>query len=344
MPTIRVILLTYRRPHLLARALRGLLAQTFRDWVCELHNDDPADGRPKEVLDSVAPGDARFTYVRHGETWGATRCFNYCFNAGPEPFISLLEDDNWWEPGLLATLQSRISSDPRLQLVFSNMRLWQEERDGGWTNTGRVIWPHAPEFRQFEWPVVLQAFDAIHSNGPMLFRSAPDGRTSIPPKTPFVGVESVRERTIDRIGLVGEPLANFALTLSTARDQNRVTWIETRLRLACSFFSTVPLSDDAWRDTWARATREQRNLLLLVAVAGVCRGRIVRLAGPLDILLFLRSFFGSIRANVRGLRFRTTNRAIWDWILAHSAQRTGAARSRGWQELGPGSLMRKTDP
>ena len=49
MAKVRVYLLTYRRNHLLPRALKSLLAQSFTDWVCELHNDDPADLFPARL-------------------------------------------------------------------------------------------------------------------------------------------------------------------------------------------------------------------------------------------------------------------------------------------------------
>src|ERR1700739_258820 len=38
---VRVFVPTYRRPKLLPRALDSLLAQTFTEWECEVHNDDP---------------------------------------------------------------------------------------------------------------------------------------------------------------------------------------------------------------------------------------------------------------------------------------------------------------
>ena len=48
MTAIRVYLLTCRRPELLRRALRSLVAQTFTDWVCEVHNDAPDDGGERD--------------------------------------------------------------------------------------------------------------------------------------------------------------------------------------------------------------------------------------------------------------------------------------------------------
>jgi len=47
---VRVYVVTYRRPHLLERALRSLLAQSCTAWVAEVLNDDPADARVAELI------------------------------------------------------------------------------------------------------------------------------------------------------------------------------------------------------------------------------------------------------------------------------------------------------
>ena len=59
MARLRIFLLTYRRPHLLRRALNSLLEQSMTDWVCELHNDAPDDDSPRTLLDELAPKDPR---------------------------------------------------------------------------------------------------------------------------------------------------------------------------------------------------------------------------------------------------------------------------------------------
>ena len=51
MATVRVYVVTYRRPLTLRRALNSLRSQTCTDWICELHNDDPADLAPGKLVD-----------------------------------------------------------------------------------------------------------------------------------------------------------------------------------------------------------------------------------------------------------------------------------------------------
>jgi glycosyltransferase involved in cell wall biosynthesis len=336
---------TCRRPQLLRRSLQSLLDQTCSDWVCELHNDAPEDESPERVLSELAPGDGRFTYHRHDPAWGAVESFNHCFRGGAEAFAALLEDDNWWEPGLLATLLSAISPHPEVALVWANMRVWQENEDGSWADTGTTIWPTGMATRAFDWPVLLQAFDGLHSNGAMLFRRPAGASGTVPPGTPFAIIEPVRERGLPgRSILVTQVLANYSLTRRTARSGERASWAEGQLLLAASFFGAVPLTAAAWDDLMARcrAARPRRtSLLLLLAVAGIRRREILSRTLPGDLVRFTRDFLGSLAANIRALRFRSTHNQLWAWLLSETAARTAEASRTGWSALQAGSLFEK---
>lgn len=278
MAEIRVYLLTFRRPALLRRALRSLLAQTFTDWVCELHNDAPEDDEPARALAELAPGDSRFSYRRHDPTWGAVAAFNHCFRAGGEPYASLLEDDNWWEPDLLAELHAAMEADPGASLAWANMRLWRENEDSTWADTGETVWPAGSVARRFMWPVLLQAFDALHSNGAMVFRRPATGEAEVPAATPFAVVEAVRERMLPgALLLVPRVLANFALTRATARSGQRTLWVEGQLLQAGSFLERVELTGPAWDElvSQSRSALGRTNLLILMALAGIRRGEIL---------------------------------------------------------------------
>jgi GT2 family glycosyltransferase len=172
MPRVRVYLCTYRRNHLLRRAVESLLNQTFRDWVCELHNDDPADKFPEELVRRV--GDPRITLVNHEVNYGPTRSFNGFFKPISETYFSILEDDNWWEPEFLQRMVAALEAHRTIQLAWANMRRWIEQPDGSWTDTGIDVWDRPPGAvpELFYWPQPQQLMGALHSNGAMLARSA----------------------------------------------------------------------------------------------------------------------------------------------------------------------------
>jgi glycosyltransferase involved in cell wall biosynthesis len=345
MAAIRVYLLTCRRPILLRRALGSLLAQTFTDWVCELHNDAPEDDAPARALAEMAPFDVRFTYHRHDPPLGAVAAFNHCFRGGSEPYAALLEDDNWWEPALLATLHSALAGEPAATLAWANMRLWRENEDASWEDTGTTVWPAGAAPRHFDWPVLLQAFDGLHSNGAMVFRRPDRGQGTVPQSTPFAIIEPVRERALSgRLLFVPQVLANYAMTRRSARSGDRILWAEGQLLLAASFFEEVALTPEAWDELLSlcrQATPRRTSMLMLLALAGVRRREIMSRVAPADVARFAYDFTSSLRTNIRALGFRTAHARLWTWLRAETAARTSEARKAGRTALGAGSLFSK---
>jgi glycosyltransferase involved in cell wall biosynthesis len=334
MALVRIYLLTYRRPRLLARALESLRAQTFSDWVCELHNDAPDDDTPGRLVAGI--NDPRIQLHQHTTNWGSAACFNHVFRGGPEPFLSLLEDDNWWEPEFLATALAAISAESTVNVVWANMRIWTEQRDGTWADTGRTVWtnPSAnPTPCLFHWPVLLQAFDALHSNGAMLVR-ADASRTAIPPpETPFDIFETIRERLLGGGWLLlPDPLANFAITLGTARSPHPADWARAQLMVASSFLSFVDLNFQEAGLLWS-SLRPQRpratSLLFHVAMAGVRPWTLLRHAQAGDWIHFLAGAIRHPIALVNILRFRSLHRTTWATLRAGAAARTREASAHG---------------
>ena len=93
--------------------------------MCELHNDDAANPFPGQLVAQMA--DPRITYVHHPKNLGPTRTFDLAFRPVREKFVSLLEDDNWWDPELLARLLSAIAPYPAVNVVWANAWLWREK-------------------------------------------------------------------------------------------------------------------------------------------------------------------------------------------------------------------------
>ena len=321
MPAIRVFLLTYRRPELLRRALDSLLAQTFADWVCELHNDAPDDDFPRRLVAGIA--DPRITLHHHERNWGPVAAFNHAYAGGPEPFLAVLEDDNWWEPDLLAEAHAALIAHPEAKLAWANMRLWRENPDRTWTDTGRTIWQTAPHDgerpRLFRWPVPLQCFDALHSHGAMLCRADASRAALVPADTPVAIIEPARERLLPGAWLLlPRPLGNFALTLATARSGDRAQWAGSQLLVAGSYLAAHP-SPGRELDLLWQTLREQRppstGLLFHVALSGLRPCAILRRARPADWLRFLAGALCRPATLVRTLRFRSRHPALWQALL-----------------------------
>lgn len=307
--------------------MASLRAQTFTDWVCELHNDAPDDESPRRLVDEC--GDPRVLYRPHEKNWGAVAGFRHAYTGGPEPYVSLLEDDNWWEPGFLTSALAALSARPDAALVWANMRLWREEADGRWTDLQRTIWAidaSTPAVREFRWPEVYQAFDALHSQGAMVWRA--HAFSAIPADTPLAIVEAVRERaTTAPLLLLPAPLANFAVTRSTARSTDRAGWLQCKLLLSCSFFLRIPVDRDRQAALWqTHRSRQPRDTGILFLTALVLRRwGWLRYAGAGDWFAFLRGIVVHPRVTLRALRFRRDRASLWSWLLANPSPPAGNA-------------------
>jgi glycosyltransferase involved in cell wall biosynthesis len=321
MARVRIHLFTYRRPALLPRALASLRAQTCTDWICELHNDDPDDHTPADLVREL--GDPRIRLRQHERNLGAVASFNLICSPVPEPFVSLLEDDNWWEPTLLARLLDELSPRPECDVAWANMRLWREEADGRWTDTGQTIWPviKRPALT-IAWPQPLQIDTPLHSNGAMLVRSAANQRLGVLSITPLDIIEAVRERAFRYpLVFVPEPLANFALTRNTSRTHHAGDWLESQTLQAASFLRHARLDAGTITRLW-RARREASppaTTPLFFAGLLELQSRILRNATTRD---WSRFFCGLIRHPLLAARAITVRRRkteLWN-DLEHATQ------------------------
>jgi hypothetical protein len=218
------------------------------------------------LIDRIA--DKRITVINHNENLGATRTFNLFFKSVAEPFFSLLEDDNWWEPDFLEKMIHAMSAHPEVQIAWANMRVWKEQADQRWHDTGRNVWSTdwtAP--RLMYWPDPRQLNGALHSNGAMLARSS-FRYYPVPDSINFAAIEPFRERTFTHpLLFVPQQLANFAVTRTTARPGDTASWIHALALLTGTYLSEVKLSSDQLRTLWANAREGSRSTHVLVACA-----------------------------------------------------------------------------
>jgi glycosyltransferase involved in cell wall biosynthesis len=294
MATCRVYLTTYRRCHLLRRSLASLASQTFTDWVCELHNDAPDDDSPRTLLEEM--NDARVSYHPHKENYGPVKSFNLFFRPIHEPFFSILEDDNWWEPTLLERLVELLKLYPTANLAWANMRFWKEEVDGSWLRTNKTVWDQrnyrAPQV--FRWPHPKQVYAALHSIGSMMVRTSQWTTRPVPESLPFFGIDPVRERLYP-CELILEPavLANFAMTRQTARKTTVTEDMQVSILLAWSFLRHVDASDEFLGTVWKNAQGwpvRSSNVLVIAHLLARSFRKLFRHASPVDWLFFFASW------------------------------------------------------
>ncbi len=98
MPKVSVILPTHNRAHLLVRAIKSALSQTFGDFEL-LVIDDCSTDNTREIVAGF--DDLRLRYQRHSLNGGAGVARNTGIRAASGEYIAFLDSDDEWLPGKL---------------------------------------------------------------------------------------------------------------------------------------------------------------------------------------------------------------------------------------------------
>lgn len=92
-PLVSVIIPTHKRAHLLRRAIKSVLSQTWQDYELIVVDDASGDGTP-DVIASFH--DRRIKYVRHEMNRGGPAARNTGIGMARGRYIALLDDDDEW--------------------------------------------------------------------------------------------------------------------------------------------------------------------------------------------------------------------------------------------------------
>jgi glycosyltransferase involved in cell wall biosynthesis len=321
-PTNRIYLFTYKRHNLLPRAVQSLLAQTLEDWVCEVHNDCPGDLFPEQYITSL--NDPRFIIKNHETNLGPTASFNLAFAGCPEKYVSILEDDNWWEPGFLKRMSAIMDENPALDVAWSNMRIWKEQQDGSWGNTGKTTWDIPQTGAFYDWPNNLQALGALHSIGAMIYRGEKAKDYLIPANCESAIIEHIRERTFKfPIFLSGEPLANFSQTLQTSRSDKSWIWTSCQIMLLASFVNTAKDYEKTFEETLSFYRRQKpspvANFFLMLFFLGG-KTKLLKYFSLNDWYVFSIWMIKNNLKLIKIQQYLKQNRNVYQFLQQHTSQ------------------------
>ena len=235
-PLIAVYIVTFHRHQMLRRAIASVVAQTHLNTVVKVINDDPEDEVVADIVREF--GDDRISVFAPVEKRGPTRNFNLVFEERDADHVSLLEDDNWWEPSFLAEQLSSLELHPNSSLVVGNERIWRELAGRTWLDTGRTIRPISG-LQVHDLSVEEICGSAHICNRSMLIRVERARELLVPDTIPVDVTEHFRERLLaPQLLINGRPLVNYADTLQTARKKNE-TWDAYQCLLIGSVFAAA---------------------------------------------------------------------------------------------------------
>ena len=110
-PIITTVIPTYRRPELLHRAIRSVLAQSYpHPRVCVY--DNASGDETAATVAALAREDERISYHCHPTNIGPTANFAYGIERIDTPFFSLLPDDDYYLPEFFAIAMAGFPTIP----------------------------------------------------------------------------------------------------------------------------------------------------------------------------------------------------------------------------------------
>lgn len=315
---VYVGVVTYRRIHLLERALLSVRAQTYPFWKCLVINDDPQDPKPGKLIEEI--GDSRISLFKPIKKRGAAGSFNEVFRFDACDFSSLLEDDNWWEPDFLNVMIGALENHPEAAVAVGNERIWREMSDGTWKDTGKLIWPPGTT-SLYRTSIEFACGSTKLCNSSLLVRRGDREAWTTPEDIPVDVTEHFRERAVPQpILLVHEPLVNYSETLDTNRDTRGAIWGDYQLLLIGSIFFS---SGEAEREKLAaklfkncgRELSPRVTTLLTVGIVFKEARVVFKYATLVQLLRFGATCIVRLRSICRAYSVRRRLSEHWKWLL-----------------------------
>jgi len=127
-PRVTVVVPTYNRRRLLRAALDSVFAQEFSDFEV-IVVDDGSMNATREFLVETYPGESRLRYTFQ-ENQGAAAARNRGLDLARAPWTALLDSDDLYLPGHLASQSAALAADPEARMVVCDARI---DGDGGTT-------------------------------------------------------------------------------------------------------------------------------------------------------------------------------------------------------------------
>jgi glycosyltransferase involved in cell wall biosynthesis len=119
-PSVSILMPTFKHAPFIRRAIESLQAQTFTDWELIIVDDASPDNTSEIV--SVYLGDDRFRYYRLPTNQGVGAALNFAMAHARGRYIAYLSSDDLYYPQHLARLVDVLDNQPEIYLAYGGVR------------------------------------------------------------------------------------------------------------------------------------------------------------------------------------------------------------------------------
>ncbi len=143
MKKVSVIIPTYNRKELLIRAIKSVLAQTYKNYEIIVYDDGSTDGT--EAV--VGQFNSAIVYIK-GKHRGVSHARNEALKSSKGEFVAFLDDDDWWNERYLETTVKRLKGNDVVGVFTNYYKVYENgKKIMGFVN-GKV-----PEIVDLNWIV-----------------------------------------------------------------------------------------------------------------------------------------------------------------------------------------------
>ena len=150
---ITALLVTYRRPEFLRRAILSVLGQTYSNLKLVVFDDASGD-ETKHVVQSFSKNDKRIKYHCHQNNIGRLSNFRYAFESVETPYFSILSDDDCLSMNLYEDAIRVLENNPKVMFVILNTLMIDEKSN---------LKSHKESTNKISFHGGLEGFEAFHS-------------------------------------------------------------------------------------------------------------------------------------------------------------------------------------
>nr|WP_162607019.1 glycosyltransferase [Lactobacillus gallinarum] len=129
---------TYNAQNAIKESVRSIEKQTYQNWefiIC----DDCSQDATKEILDKIAKEDDRIKVIYNSKNEGLAKSLNHCLEYVHGNYIARMDSDDISLPKRLEIEMKYLLSNPSVDIVGTNMIVFDENGDRGIMKYPKVV-------------------------------------------------------------------------------------------------------------------------------------------------------------------------------------------------------------